>query len=146
LDGDDPHIHLDRVPAIIFNSVLAALQRDLDDLERVHVSRADVNRASSYLDLAVMPHLNKDTYRKLVRNVVDSAVGAPGEWVKTLDWADGISPDASWWHSDFLIQALELKNTLGLSGDAIIQAIITYSKVISQKKVRQPYMFRSVFI
>ena len=33
---------------------------------------------------------------------------------------------------------LELKNTVGLAGNPVLQAIIDYCKIISQEKVRYP--------
>ena len=42
------------------------------------------------------------------------------------------------WHDLFLVQILELKNTLGLSGDALLQAIADYSKIVAREKVRSP--------
>jgi hypothetical protein len=38
----------------------------------------------------------------------------------------------------FPILVLELKNTLGLSGDALLQAVVDYSKIVSREKVWCP--------
>src|SRR5882762_2380209 len=54
----------------------------------------------------------------------------------SLDWADNIIPAGGWWYDTFLILVLELKNALGLSGDALLQAAIDYSKIVSREKVR----------
>ena len=71
-------------------------------------------------------------------DLINEAIGQNGEWGYALDWADGIKPDSCWWHYLFLIQILELKNTLGLSGDALLQAIADYSKIVAREKVRSP--------
>jgi hypothetical protein len=68
--------------------------------------------------------------------LIEEATGKKGEWGSTLVWADRIKPDGCWWYGLFLAQVLELKNTLGLSGDALLQAIIDYSKIIGQERVR----------
>ena len=73
-----------------------------------------------------------------IRGLVDEAIGQKGEWGLTLGWADDIKPDGSWWYDVFLILVMELKNTLGLSGDALLQAIVDYSKIVSRQKVRCP--------
>jgi len=62
-------------------------------------------------------------------------VGEPGEWQKTLDFAGGIRPKTSWWHQDFALIISELKNLLGVSGDAILQAFVDYNKIVSSGRV-----------
>ena len=55
---------------------------------------------------------------------------------ETLSWADNIKPDGSWWYDGFLILAPKLKNALGLSVDALLQAVVDYSKIVSRERVR----------
>ena len=73
-----------------------------------------------------------------MKELVDEAIGEKGELGCTLSWADNIKPGGSWWYGIFLLLALELKNTLGLSGDALLQAVFDYSKIISRDKVQCP--------
>lgn len=40
------------------------------------------------------------------------------------------------WYNTFLILVLELKNTLGLSGDTLYQAVVDYRKFVSREKGR----------
>ncbi|KAF8727267.1 hypothetical protein AX14_007435 [Amanita brunnescens Koide BX004] len=121
LGGNDPLIHLGRpggAPAVIFNPALANLQQRLDHLEELPVSRSE----------------GKARRRGAMQGLVDEAIGQKGEWTLALDWADNIKPDGSWWYDGFLILVLELKNTLGLSGDALLQALVDYSKIVSRQK------------
>ena len=141
LGGDKASIHLGRpggAPASIFNPALATLQRRLDHLEQVHVSRRDVEGAAEYLRYAVAFYDNEDVRQKAIKNVVNDVIGETGEWECCLDWADNIKPDGGWWYETFLILVLEVKNALGLSGDALLQAVIDYSKIVSREKVRFP--------
>lgn len=138
--GPQPSIHLGRpggAPATIFNPALATLQQHLDHLDQVQVTRSEVQRAAEYLRRAVQFYDDEAQRQKAVEELLDGAIGDKGEWEVVLGWADNIKPDGSWWHNKFLILALELKNTLGLSGDALLQAIVDYSKIISQERVRR---------
>lgn len=139
LGGDKPPIHLGRpggVPAVIFNPALAILQQRLDHLEQVPVFRSDIERAAKYLRCAVTFYGDEARRQDAIQELVDEAIGKKGEWGLTLGWADNIKPDGSWWYDVFLILVLELKNTLGLSGDALLQAVVDYSKIVSRGKVR----------
>jgi hypothetical protein len=141
LGGDKPSIHLGQpggAPAVIFNPALAMLQHRLDHLEQVHVSCPDVVGAAKYLRYAVAFYDSEDLRQKAIKNVVNVIIGGVGEWQCRLDWADNIKPDGSWWYEKFLILVLELENALGLSGDALLQAIIDYSKIVSREKVQFP--------
>jgi hypothetical protein len=136
--GDKSPIHLNGPPAAIFNPALAGLQRNLENLEEVKVSRNDVDCAAKYLRCAVDFYKDEAQRQKAIMDLINEAIGQNGEWGYALDWADGIKPDGCWWHDLFLVQILELKNTLGLSGDALLQAIADYSKIVAREKVRSP--------
>ena len=138
MDGDEAPIHLGwsgGAPAVIFNPALAILQQRLDHLEQVQVSRQEVQRAANYLQCAVKFYKDKSRRQEKIKELVNEAIGENGEWGLTLGRADNIKPDSSWWYNTFLILVLELKNTLGLSGDALYQAVVDYSKIISREKV-----------
>ena len=141
LGGETPSIHLGRpggVPATIFNPALASLQRRLDNLEEVQVTRPEVDHAARYLRCAVAFYKDEALRQNAIKDLVDQMIGEQGQWGSTLSWADNIKPDGGWWYQDFLLFALELKNTLGLSGDALLQAVFDYSKIVSREKVRCP--------
>ena len=141
LGGDKPPIHLGwpgGAPAVIFNPALAILQQRLDHPEQVTVSRSEVERAAKYLRCAVTFYGDEDRRQDAIQELVDEAIGEKGEWGVALGWADNIKPDGCWWYDMFLILVLELKNTLGLSGDALVQAVVDYSKIVSREKVRSP--------
>jgi len=123
---------------VIFNPALAILQQRLDHLEELPVSRSEVERATKYLRCAVTFYEDDARRRDAIQGLVDEAIGQKGEWGLTLGWADNIKPDVSWWHDGFLILVLELMNTLGLSGDALLQAVVDYGKIVSRQKVRHP--------
>ena len=134
LGGEKPSIHLGQpggLPAVIFNPALATLQQCLDHLEQVNVSPSTVECASRYLQCAVTFYEDKAHRQKAIKELVDGAIGEKAKWTFTLGWADNIKPDGSWWYNEFLILVLELKNTLGLSGDALLQAIMDYSKIVT---------------
>ena len=141
LGGEMPSIHLGRpggVPVAIFNPALASLQRSLDNLEQVQVSRSEVERAAKYLRCSVAFYEDEAHRQNAIKELVDESIGETGEWGYNLSWADNIKLDGSWWYDSFLLLVLELKNTLGLSGDALLQAVFDYSKIISRDKVRCP--------
>ncbi|CAA7270480.1 unnamed protein product [Cyclocybe aegerita] len=136
LGGDKPLIHLGRpggVPATIFNPALATLQQRLDDLEKVEVDCQEIERAAKYILRTVEFHEDEAHLQKEIQDLLDQAIGEKG---CILDWANNIKPDCSWWRQKFLILALELKNSLGLSGDALLQAVLVYSKVVSREQYK----------
>ena len=139
LGGEMPSIHLGRpggIPVAIFNPALASLQRSLDNLEEVQVSRSEVERAANYLRCAVAFYEDEAHRQNAIKVLVDELIGEKGEWGYNLSWADNIKPVGSWWYDGFLFLVLELKNTLGLSGDALLQAVFDFSKIVSRDKVR----------
>ncbi len=110
------------------------MQKRFDHLEQFQVSRLEVQRAANYLRCAVRFYKDESRRQEVIKGLIDEAIGE-GEWGLTLGWADNIKPDGSWWYDIFLILVLELKNTLGLSGDALYQAVVDYSKILSREKV-----------
>ena len=74
LGGEMPSIHLGRpggVPVAIFNPALVSLQRSLDNLEEVQVSRSDVERAAKYLRCAVTFYECEEHRQNAVKELVD---------------------------------------------------------------------------
>ena len=69
--------------------------------------------------------------QKAIKELVDGTIREKAKWTFTLGWVDNIKPDGSWWYNEFLILVLELKDMLGLSGDALLQAIMDYSKIVT---------------
>ena len=139
LEGVATHIYLGRpggAPAAVFNPALATLQHRLDHLDQVKVTRQDVMHAANYLNQAIGFYSDETEREKALEGLVDVAVDQGGSWNTQLNWADGIKPNCCWWHKEFLIMVLELKNTVGLAGDPALQAIVDYSNIISQEKVR----------
>jgi len=138
LEGVAARIYLGRpsgAPAAIFNPALATLQHRLDHLDQVKVTRQDVMHAADYLNQAIRFYSDETDREKALKGLLDIAVGQGGSWNTQLNWADSIKPDCCWWHKEFLIMVLELKNTVGLAGNPVLQAIVDYSKIISQEKV-----------
>ncbi|KAG5636817.1 hypothetical protein H0H81_006764 [Sphagnurus paluster] len=146
--GKEPRIHVGRpggAPAVIFHPVLAALQQNLDYLEQVEVSPAEVSRAANYLHSAAKFYEDKDQRQDVIKDLITDALGGTGKWKHTINLDSGstvrvkgekIIPDASWWHNVFLILVLELKNSLGLYGDALFQAVVDYSKMVAGDEYR----------
>lgn len=132
-------------PATIFNPSLATLQRRLDHLEQVHVTRAEVDRAAKYFKRAVLFYEDEAERLNAIKDVLDGVIGEKGDWDFTLNWADNIRPHGSWWSDvdKFLIFVLELKNTLGLAGDAVLQAVVDYCKIISRDRIHHLASFSS---
>ncbi|KAF8963415.1 hypothetical protein BDZ97DRAFT_2059090 [Flammula alnicola] len=121
----DLPIHLGRpggAPAAIYNPALAILQQNnLEHLEQVEVSCPDIERAAKYLQCGVAFYQNDALRQMVIKELIDEAIGEKGDW----------------WYDTFLILVLELKNTLGLSGDPLLQAVIDYSKVVSREKYKR---------
>jgi hypothetical protein len=120
---------------VIFNPALAILQQRLDHLEKVPVSRSDVERAAMYLRCAVTFYEDEARRQDAIQELVDEAIGEKGEWGLVLGWADKIKPGGSWWYDGFLILVLKLKNTSGLSRDALLKAVVDYSKIVSMSHI-----------
>jgi len=134
LGGVKPVIHIGRpggVPAVIFNPILAKLQHDLEHLEQIIVTPQEADNAHKYIGKAVAFHDSEALRQSAIKDLVDLAIGTKGEWSRA-----NFRPDASWSHNGFVTLFLELKNTLGLAGDAVLQAAIDYAKLISYSEVR----------
>jgi hypothetical protein len=135
----DPNcqIHINQVPAVIFNPALAALQQLLENLDEIEVSRQDVVRAVNYLLAANAYYVDEDARELAIKKIIDQTMGGTVEWqaVVNLDGEVIIKPDRCDWYRDFLIAIHELKNTIGINGDAHLQAVIGYSKIVTRNKV-----------
>ena len=141
IEGVKAHVYLGRpggAPASIFNPALAGLQRRLDHLDQIQVTRHDVKHATDYLNLAIKIYDDEAARESAVKESINTAVGQDGSWNTKLDWAGGIKPGCCWWYNEFIITLLEVKNVVGLAGNPILQAIVDYGKIISQTKVRCP--------
>ncbi|KIM45609.1 hypothetical protein M413DRAFT_24776 [Hebeloma cylindrosporum] len=138
--GINPRIYLGRpsgAPAAIFNWALATLQHRLDHLEEVQVAPQDIGCAAKYLNVAIEFYDDERVRENAIKESIDVALGEEGSWNTQLNWADGIKPRCGWWHKGFLTTLLELKNTVGLAGNPILQAVIGYGKIISQTKYKE---------
>ncbi|KAG5649766.1 hypothetical protein H0H81_002108 [Sphagnurus paluster] len=124
------------VPVAIFNPALATLQFRLDHLDQVQVDHRDITNATQYLADAVKVHHDKAARERAIKDNIDGAIGQHGSWNKKIGWAGGIKPSCCWWHEDFLVAVMELKNTVGLDGNPLVQVIVDYSKIISQEKYK----------
>jgi hypothetical protein len=135
LDPEKGRVYLDRVPVAMFSPPLARLQQRLDGLDKVEPSPAEVACASGFLEAAINFSKNEGLCQQAIYEYIDALLREPGRWEERLKWAGNIKSDASWCHKNFPIILLELENTLGIDGDAILQAVVDYSKIISQEKV-----------
>jgi hypothetical protein len=135
--GDDKcQIHLNQVPAVIFNPALAALQQRLENLDQIEVSRQEVGRAADYLYSAINYYDDESVRELAVKRLIDEMMGGIVEWGEIVDLDEGIiKPRRCDWYRDFLIAIHELKNTLGIHGDAHIKAVLEYSKIVTLNKV-----------
>jgi len=136
----EPPIQLGRTggpPVAIFNPALATLEKNLENLEQLEVFRPDAGCATEYLKCAVAFYdvWHEDLRQKSITELISRGIGKEAVWRFSLDWADNIKPGGCWWHDSFLVMILELKGTLGLSGDALLQAAIYYSKIVAHEKV-----------
>ena len=141
--GEDPSIHVGRPggpPAAVFNTALATLQRRLDDLQKVDVHPEEVKLAANYLGLAVNYYSTEDDREEAIKTSFIGSMGGEGVW--KIWYAGETKPDCSWWSDDFPIMVMELKNSCGVSGDAFIQCVVVYSKIIAQDKVWLSYICR----
>ncbi|TFK19282.1 hypothetical protein FA15DRAFT_648623 [Coprinopsis marcescibilis] len=127
---------MDRVPVAMFSPPLAKLQRNLDNLETLVPSCSDINHAAAFLGGAVQLCTTKQERQQNTEPHVDKLLGENGEWQETLEWAGNIKPDAIWWHNDFALLILELKNILGNDGDAVLHATVDYSKILMGEKFK----------
>lgn len=116
LRGDGNAIRMGTPSAVIFNPALAKLQQALEKIEKIDVSPADIQLASSYVARATEVYDDETSFEETFHPVLED-----GQW-----------------HRSFLLVAFGLKNLPGLSGDALLQAVIDYSQVISQSKARHP--------
>jgi hypothetical protein len=134
-------IHIGRLggaPAAIFNPVLAALERHLGNLDQVEVSEFQVSQAADYIHCAVQFYDKEKLRQDAIKSLVNLALGETDpEWgiAVEIEGHHPIKPEHVWRLDDFIMGALELKNILGIGGDALSQAIVDYVKIISRKKV-----------
>ena len=120
---------------------LTALQQRLENLDQVEVSCHEVARATNDL-CASNAYYAVDGARELaIKGIIDET-GGTVEWKKEvkLDGGKIIKPDRYEKLRDFFIAIYELKNTLGIHGDAHLQAILDYSKIVTQNKVRMSHL------
>ncbi|TFK27544.1 hypothetical protein FA15DRAFT_722891, partial [Coprinopsis marcescibilis] len=116
---------VDRIPVAMFSPPLANLQRNLDNLETLVPSRPDIKRAAAFLADAVQLYMTEEESQQHTKMLIER-----------LDWAGNIKPGAIWWHKGFALLILELKNMLGNGGDAILQAIVDYSKIFMGERFK----------
>ncbi|KDR71453.1 hypothetical protein GALMADRAFT_253758 [Galerina marginata CBS 339.88] len=131
--GEEPDIHVGRpggAPAVIFSPVLAALQQSFDDLEKVDVSEGEAFLAANYIRCATKFYDREDLRQEAIKELVNAALGGADEWGISIDKApvNDVAPDCYWWYDMFVILVLELKDSLGLSGDALSQAVLDYTR------------------
>ena len=138
LDGQNISIYLGRpggAPTAVFNPTLASLQQRLDNLEQGEVSCTEVHRAAQYI-VSATKFFEERNRQNDIKELISKAIGGKPLWKQLLRWAGGIKPDGSWWYNKFPILVLEIKNMWGLHGDAILQAALVYSKILSPTEVR----------
>ncbi|KAF8720572.1 hypothetical protein AX14_010939, partial [Amanita brunnescens Koide BX004] len=83
------------------------------------VSRTEVERAAKYLQCAVTFYEDDARRQDAIRGLVDEAIGQE---------VDGTTAFSSWsWSSEHI----------GLSGDALLQAVVDYSKIVSRQKFKR---------
>ena len=136
LDPNMHRVYLDRVPVAIFSAPLARLKQRLDNLDGVEVLPNNVAYAAKYLATASKTFRSEEQRRVVIEDTITKQLGpSGGEWDKPLEWAQNIRPDASWWRNDFAVILLVLKNTVGLGGEAVIQALVDFSKIVASNRV-----------
>lgn len=145
MDPDQGRVYLDRVPVAMFSLPLARFQQRLNSLDKIEVSHIDMENAVRFLGTAIDFFENEKQCLAAISGQIDFLVGQRGKWEQVLEWANGIKPNGGWWHKDFLTVLLELKNVVGLGGDAALQATVGYSKIISQERVRRQAAFLNLF-
>jgi hypothetical protein len=127
-------IHLNQVPPAIFSPPLANLQRQLEHLDDISITSYDISRSSFYHPRAIEHYSNKEERQAAVKGIVEEVFGGGAEWM-TLIAEPKITPDVAWWSHGFITCLMELKNNPGLYGDALLQAVIDYAKIVSQTRV-----------
>lgn len=127
-------IHLNQVSPAIFCPPLANLQRQLENLDMVPISPNDVEHCREYVSLAIRHYDNEKARQEAIEKIVNQVFGSGGEWVTNVPEAN-VKPDAIWWKDGFVIFVAELKNVIGLCGDALLQAVVDYAKIMSRPKV-----------
>ncbi|KAF4612659.1 hypothetical protein D9613_011736 [Agrocybe pediades] len=132
-------VSMDGVPVAMFSPPLAKLQQHVENLNALKPTNGEILLATRYWACATKWYKDESDREKDIRQHVDSLVGQPGQWQTRLDWAgnNGIKPDAAWWHLLFVLIIFELKNILGIAGDAILQSAVDYEKIVSSAKFKK---------
>ncbi|KAJ2914043.1 hypothetical protein MD484_g6368, partial [Candolleomyces efflorescens] len=132
LNPDDGLVYVDRVPVAMFSPPLAKLQGLFDDLEsKVEPSDTEVACAAEFLGEAIGFFYDEEERQDAIRQYVNILAGESGRWGVRLKSVGDIKPTASWWHAfRFPILLLELKNTVGVGGDAMLRAIVPRSQTL----------------
>ncbi|KJA26392.1 hypothetical protein HYPSUDRAFT_319166 [Hypholoma sublateritium FD-334 SS-4] len=101
----------------------------------MEVSHATIKHASNLLAHLVQFHEDEGA---LGAQIIDdiSALLDGGEWYKQIGVATKIRPYASWFYKSYPIGLLELKNTLGIGGDAMYKVIVDYTKIIATEEFK----------
>ena len=132
--GDDSLVYLNRVPAQLFSPPLARLQKYIENLENMDVSLATMNHASRLLASFVRFHEDQDAREDHILDDINTLLNG-SMWQKPLAGAPELRPSASWFFQSYAIGLLELKNTLGIGGDAMYQVLADYVKLIAAEEV-----------
>ena len=105
----------------------------ISNKSKLLVQKSNVLKTTSFVQSTIT------TVRKLIRmrlKLFDEAMGEEVHWERHVELdATIIRPNCCSCHCDFL-RVLELKNTLGIHGDAHFLAVLDCSKIISLNRVR----------
>jgi hypothetical protein len=78
---------------VIYQPSLATLQHRLEHPESIAVTSTDVERAAKYFLCAAAFYRDENERQKAIKEILDGALGATGDWQLSLGWADNIKPD-----------------------------------------------------
>ncbi|KJA26398.1 hypothetical protein HYPSUDRAFT_1065839, partial [Hypholoma sublateritium FD-334 SS-4] len=135
--GGDSPVYLNQVPAQIFSPPLARLQQNLEIFENMEVSSAMIRYASNLLAHLVQFYEDEDVLEAQIIDDISLLLDGHDVWHKQIAKVTKLRPDVSWFYKNYPIGLLELRNTLGIGGDAMYKTIVDHTKIIAAKEVRR---------
>lgn len=143
LHGNNAFVHGGRPacnygpPPALFHSALAKLDYHLshldEDLNELEFDAEFLYNVHLFIDRSLAIYDSEDDRSRELRTLINSLAGPGGE--PQIESFEGAKPDIMWYRP-FLSMILEVTNEYGSGGDALLQAALSYAKVVGNDAVR----------
>lgn len=125
----------------LFHPALGMLKHHLMHLDQIEdPSAAHYKLAYKFITICNDGFKKEDRRQARLRGIIEGLIGEDAEWQKNFEGGTAV-PDAVWGWRQVIWAIMELKNVDGMGGNATLQAVLDYSKLISQSQVRSSMTF-----